>query len=460
MQTRVLSEQVSVLRREWGVGSGEWAVAGCRSAPLVSSTSHLIFQISNSWRGVTIFALVFVLTSGQAAAQEPPRPVSDLRAVDHPNDVGESVDLSWTISPDDDPEADPQLVSEYRVERMTASDSDAVDDPEFLHEKEFVDIAKVGADEATFTDKGLKRTRTYLYRVIAVGPGGESPVVETETAVGPAMDWFRTDRGWLAVIVLLICGAVTAFIVAAKSGRELYIRKIPGLEAVDEAVGRATEMGRSCVFIPGIQDINDIQTVAGITVLSRVASLTAEYGARLEVPTARSLVMTTARETVEASYLAEGRPDAYRQDDIYYLTDEQFGYAAAVTGMITREKPAACFYMGTFYAESLLLAETANAVGAIQVAGTAEPAQLPFFVAACDYTLIGEEFFAASAYLSGEPVQLGSLRGQDVGKMLVAALLVIGCGAATWATISGSPQASAVVTFLQDNVLGSGGFLP
>ena len=101
------------------------------------------------------------------------------------------------------------------------------------------------------------------------------------------------------------------------------------------------------------------------------------------------------------------------------VTDEQFGYVAYVQGHMVREKPAACFYMGSFFAESLLLAETGNAIGAIQIAGTAQPAQLPFFVAACDYTLIGEEFFAASAYLSGEPDQLGSLKGQDAGKLLV-----------------------------------------
>ena len=73
------------------------------------------------------------------------------------------------------------------------------------------------------------------------------------------------------------------------------------------------------------------------------------------------------------------------------------------------------FLRGLFYAESLILAETGNSVGAIQIAGTSEAAQLPFFVAACDYTLIGEELFAASAYLTGEPQQLGSLKGQDAG---------------------------------------------
>ncbi|MBN4057180.1 hypothetical protein JYU19_02615, partial [bacterium AH-315-J21] len=83
-------------------------------------------------------------------------------------------------------------------------------------------------------------------------------------------------------------------------------------------------------------------------------------------------------------------------------------------------------FMGAFFAESLILAETGNEVGAIQIAGTAMPSQLPFFVAACDYTLLGEELFAASAYLSREPRQLGSLKGQDVGKGLFLVAMLIG----------------------------------
>ena len=47
------------------------------------------------------------------------------------------------------------------------------------------------------------------------------------------------------------------------------------------------------------------------------------------------------------------------------------------------------------------------------------PAMLPFFIAACDYTLIGEELYAASAYLSREPKLLGSLKAQDLAKLLI-----------------------------------------
>ena len=380
---------------------------------------------------------------GAARAQSAPAAVSNVVAVDHPNDVGTALDLTWTLSPDDDPDGESQFVTGYEISRRAEG------------EEEFARIDEVSIQTDSYEDSDLERGIRYEYQVIAVGPGGRSAPAVTTAAVSPVMQWFRGDRGWLAIIILLVCGSVVGFVAAAKAGRELYVRPIPGLEAVDEAVGRATEMGRSCLFVPGIQDINDIQTVAGVTVLSKVASLTAEYGARLEVPTARSLVMTTARETIASSYLAAGRPDAYREDDVYYLTDEQFGYVASVTATMMEEQPAACFYMGSFFAESLILAETGNAVGAIQVAGTAQPAQLPFFVAACDYTLIGEEFFAASAYLSGEPVQLGSLRGQDVGKVLAGLLIVVGCGLATVFGADGR-----WVLFLKDHVLGGAGFLP
>ena len=94
------------------------------------------------------------------------------------------------------------------------------------------------------------------------------------------------------------------------------------------------------------------------------------------------------------------------------------------------------------------------------MAGTAQPSQLPFFVAACDYTLIGEEFFAASAYLSGEPHQLGSLKGQDVGKLICGLMILVGCILATILTFEQVSGAQAALDFLKHYVLGDRGFLP
>jgi hypothetical protein len=136
--------------------------------------------------------------------------------------------------------------------------------------------------------------------------------------------------------------------------------------------------------------------------------------------------MSTAQEVVKEAYLEAGRPDAYRRENIRYISDLQFAYVAGVDGIMLREKPAANFYLGAFWAESLILAETGHSIGAIQIAGTAMPSQLPFFIAACDYTLIGEELFAASAYLSREPRLLGSLIGQDWGKVVILISIILG----------------------------------
>jgi hypothetical protein len=391
----------------------------------------------------------FLLLSADQAKAAAPAPPLSVKAVDHPLDEGEQIDVTFELSPDDVKDADPVLVERYVVQRSAEQDG------------KYEDVAPVVPDDKAYKTGSITvpvgknhREEPYYFRVQAISPDGEeSAWVKTDEPAEATREWFMGNRLGLAIMTVLVCGSVITFIAIARTGRDLKIRKIAGLEAIDEAVGRATEMGRTCLFVPGVQDINDIQTVAGLTVLSRVAKTAAEYDAIVEVPTSRALVMATGRETVQSAYLAAGRPDAYNEDRIYYVTDEQFGYVAYLSGMMVREKPAACFYMGSFFAESLILAETGNSIGAIQVAGTAQPAQLPFFVAACDYTLIGEEFFAASAYLSGDPDQLGSLKGQDVGKLIVGSLLLLGCLLATLANITHAEYFENALELLKTKVL-------
>lgn len=239
-------------------------------------------------------------------------------------------------------------------------------------------------------------------------------------------DYFNPKRTNVLIAGIMLLSFIGYFTYHARQGKDMFIRKIAGLSAIDEAVGRATEMGKPVLFVPGIYDMDDIQTIAGVSILGHVAKKTAEYETNLLVPCTRSLVMSTSQEVVREAYLKAGRIDSFKPENIRYLTDDQFGYVAGVDGIMMREKPAANFYLGVFFAESLILAETGHHVGAIQIAGTAMVHQIPFFVAACDYTLIGEELFAASAYLSREPMQLGTLKGQDVGKFLIIIVIALG----------------------------------
>jgi hypothetical protein len=228
------------------------------------------------------------------------------------------------------------------------------------------------------------------------------------------------------ILCIIFATIIMSFILWARRNPNLFIRRIQGLEAVDEAIGRATEMGKPVLHINGLDPLSNLATIAAVNILGRIARRVAKYDSELLVPCFDPVVMTVSQEVVKNAYIEAGRPDAYREENIYFLTDQQFSYTASVCGLMVRQKPAANFLLGYFYAESLVLAETGSMTGAIQIAGTDSLSQLPFFITTCDYTLIGEELYAASAYLSREPMLLGSLKGQDVGKAFVMLMVIIG----------------------------------
>ena len=338
-------------------------------------------------------------------------PVAGLRAKDTPGDEGRSITLEWQS------EAGVMLA----VMRSTSSTGD------------FEVIGEALATDGTFTDITVEDGTEYYYRLASFAPA-ETLYSASAGPVVSKSNWFRTGRVSTLILTVLLFVLVVAFIQVAKHGRGLYIRKIAGLSAVDEAIGRATEMGRKMLYIPGILSLNEIQTIASLYILGHVARKTATYGASLEVPNIDPLTFSAARETVQQAYLEAGKPDQYREEMVTYITYDQFAYTASVTGKMVRERPATNFLIGSFFAESLILAETGQSTGAIQIAGTAELAQLPFFVTTCDYTLIGEELYAASAYLSREPILLGSIKAQDTLKALLMALMGVGIIALAFGT--------------------------
>ncbi len=223
----------------------------------------------------------------------------------------------------------------------------------------------------------------------------------------------------------------------------LFIRRISGLTAVEEAIGRATEMGKPVLYVPGTSSIEDVATLAALNILGEVARRTVHYDVKIICPNKDPIVYTIAREIVKETYASEGRPDAFDPDSVFFLVPDQFAFAAGVDGIMVREKPATIFLMGMFWAESLIMAETGASTGAIQIAGTDSVAQLPFFITACDYTLIGEELYAASAYLGREPMLLGTLKAQDFGKLVFLFIMVVftllsllfGLDAASWVKV-------------------------
>ncbi|MEW5876221.1 MAG: DUF6754 domain-containing protein, partial [Candidatus Zixiibacteriota bacterium] len=267
----------------------------------------------------------------------------------------------------------------------------------------------------------------FVYRVEAANAAGGTSLSEPSAPAQSRGQILHIEKLLhIGIPMLVFTGLVLGFISAAKRGKELYIRPLAGISAVDEAIGRATEMNRPILYVLGLGAADEIATIASFTILSRVAKKVAEHRTELLVPCYDAVVMTVAQETVKQAYLDAGRPDEYKDDTVYFVTQEQFAYVAAVNGTMLRRQTATNFYLGVFFAESLILAETGSIAGSIQISGTDRTTQLPFFIVACDYTLIGEELYAASAYLGREPKLLGTLKAQDWAKSLFMLAMLAG----------------------------------
>jgi len=329
---------------------------------------------------------------------------------DSPNDKGEAIDIKWTL----DASLKTSAIKVFVFRKVQG-------------EAEYKQIKELDITAENFNDKNeLKNNIPYMYYLEFRNVTGE--VVYKTNEFGPYVafpQWINTDKIPTFIFSLIAMIVILIFIQVAKSGRKLYVRPLPGVQAIEDAVGRATEMGKPMIYCPGISVISDIATLASISILSRVSEIVAEFGSRLIVPNYDPIVYSVTDEVVKGAYLKVGRPDAYKADDVYFLTQRQFAYASGVSGLMAREKPAANFFLGWFMAESLILAEAGSMTGAIQIAGTDSISQIPFFIVACDYTLIGEELYAAATLMGEDTRLLGGLKGQDYVKLVAMILLIV-----------------------------------
>lgn len=408
-----------------------------------------------SWLSFSLaLTLILFLALNSIAQESELTPPAEFSAYDTPDDSGDAITLVWKAASNDRPSANYQIY-------MSESGSG-----------EFKKIAEFPSN--THYQREMRKpwwtrkfTDNYHYFLVQSGNGlaisdgkqfffkltvteGERTVESNIVNAFARPNLFNFSLLNNFILMVIFSGVLLYSIGHAKKNPNLFLRRIPGLDAVEEAIGRATEMGRPILYLTGSDGMDSLSTIAATVILGEVAKRVATYDTEIKVPHRDPVVMAVCQEIVKEAYISAGRPDAYKDDSNFFITTDQFSYTASVDGIMLREKPAANFYMGFYYAEALLLAETGAQAGAIQIAGTDADHQLPFFVTACDYTLIGEELYAASAYLSREPVLLGTLRGQDIGKGFLLGVILLGTLLATFGAVTGMNSVSLLLDLFKD----------
>ncbi|BFU93584.1 MAG: conserved membrane protein of unknown function [Nitrospira sp.] len=380
----------------------------------------------------------------------------DVQVFDTPNDGGESLTLVWASSASDSPDARYQVL----IGDGTVTDAASLKVvTEFPANSRLVKDVKTAwwtraADRTSHqfvirSGKGIDLRNAVSYTVAVALVKGEDRAVSPLLTAAPASNWFNWNQ-LNNLILALAFGGLVFYTISHAKRNEIFLRRIPGLDAVDEAIGRSTELGKPILYLTGAHDMSDPSTIAAAVILGRVAKRTAAYETELMVPHRDPITMAVCQEITKQSYLEAGKPDLFKEDANFFITSDQFSYTAAVDGIMLRKKPAANFFMGAYFAESLLLTETGASTGAIQIAGTDSDHQLPFFVTTCDYTLIGEELYAASAYLSKEPIQIGTLRGQDIGKAVILSVIMVGTVLATIGVATGAQWPQLFLDLFKD----------
>jgi hypothetical protein len=255
----------------------------------------------------------------------------------------------------------------------------------------------------------------------------------------------------MAILILVFAALVLLFYFVARLGKVPYVRPIPGVTAIEEAVGRATELGRPIIFVMGVTDLRDIITHAALSVLERVAQIAASMRATLVALVRKPDVYPFVESIVREAYRSAGEGESFNAaDQVRYLSDDAIVYAMSAARTIEETEAGCAMFCGQFDFTSLLMTEPGARRGVLQIAADPLLNQMPFFVCTCDYTIIGEEYFAAGAYVSADPALRGAVASQDYIKLVFVLLILFGVACLLVGEIGGWAPGAQIVAWLRE----------
>lgn len=230
------------------------------------------------------------------------------------------------------------------------------------------------------------------------------------------------------ILFVLLCAIIFYTIRKASGGKLPEIRRLPLIDGLEEAVGRAAELGKPVHFATGMGGMHDQwapRTMAALDILSSVATQCGKNGVPMRYTAIHGYMVPVAQDLIKKGYLAGGSPEMYRDDFVFYTGEDQMSYVAAMTGYMWRERPAANMFFGHLMLEAQQTIAASARLGIMTLGGTPNFYYQPHMVMACDYALIGPELFAASAYVTKDPASMGTIQGEDWDKLTVLVLLIL-----------------------------------
>ena len=249
---------------------------------------------------------------------------------------------------------------------------------------------------------------------------------------------YDLPRALAGALLLLLLPTLYFFTARARAllraGRPIPLRPIEGYESLAGAMGRAAETGRPLhvsLGTGGVGDASTIESMAALILLDQLAQKAAAYDAQPLVTTADPVLNIAAQDRLRQAYAGRGFLAGYEPANVRFIAPDRTAYAAGAMDVLENEPLSGNVMLGAFSDEYLLVGEVGARKHPSQIAGAVDPSVLPFVLATSEKPLLGEEMFAAGAYLGKLPLHVGSLFAQDWTRVFLVLIILAGAAVKT-----------------------------
>jgi len=242
---------------------------------------------------------------------------------------------------------------------------------------------------------------------------------------------FRAGKVVELVLALFAIAITLYFLGRAMKGASWEMRHLPALDSISDGVDRAVETGRPVIMTLGayayLSGTYAAMTISGVNIMRYTYRQTIRKGATPlfilpNNPEVAPLIDGVYREAA----VAEGKPEAYRRENIYFFGNDEPAYRSGYLNLLGANPPATVVTMGAITGTGDAIATWATrSMDTVLIGGQARTTH-QFYYVCFDYGLYVTDLYSAGAIISGDSMMISSLVAADILTWIAFAVAIVG----------------------------------
>lgn len=236
----------------------------------------------------------------------------------------------------------------------------------------------------------------------------------------------------IELIIILVSASLLFGITLWKRKSPANLREMPALTRLYRTLGLSIEDGTRLHISLGSGSLLDARggsALAGLAMLRHIAERTSVSDKPSVASAGDPMLGLLTQDTLQSGYQAAGVEELYVPTTGRVTGLSPFGYAAGAMNISQNENVSANIIIGHFGPEAALLAEASDRENIVMIGASDDLTGQSVLFANTQDAFIGEELFAAGAYLGAGASHVASLTVQDILRWVVILALLGGAAA-------------------------------